>query len=69
MGARVTELHRPRYEIHMGPVRHRETFIDYDTAMDTAEQLARTNRIVTVVKVHGNRRPVIMATWTDGERD
>lgn len=69
MGARIIELHKPHWEVHMGPRQVDAHFPDQQSAEDRAEQEARSHRIVTVLKVHGRRRPVIVATWTDGERD
>lgn len=52
----------------MGPRQVDAHFPDLPSAEERAELEARSHRIVTVVKVHGRRRPVIVATWTDGER-
>lgn len=69
MGARITELHKPHWEVHMGPRQVDAHFLDEASATERAEQEARRHRIVTLLKVHGTRRPRIVATWTDGERD
>jgi hypothetical protein len=69
MGARITEMKKAHYEVHMGLKRVERDFPDQPSAEARAEIEARSHRYVTVVRVRGSGAPVVRAAWTDGERE
>lgn len=68
MGARIVELGERRWEVSVNANPVRPLYTSERAAIRRAKAEARTHRHVTVALNVGSRRPRIVATWVNGEK-